>query len=241
MANISEGNLSLLQEIVTVAADDSRGDGRSDEEDETITTTKEVNIDDQVVGDLSDLTSKAMGRKGITMGVVVRLEDGHELEVCTMVVGEKRGLEEDYEEVTKKLRQEDMQHTRHISPSTSVSDPGSSDSLSTEIVEGEVTVEGDEEDSDTDAAVSDHEEEDDYFPLSGYPLVDRFPDLGCDLAEPECGCCHCDLSDKLGPTTSEPDLVLYSDRTSDTVRSDCRYFTDRQARDTGYNFWEVED
>ena len=75
----------------------------------------------------------------------------------------------------------------------------------------------------------------------GSPLVDRFPDLGCDLAEPECGCCHCDLSDKLGPTTSEPDMVLYSDRTSDTVMSDCRYIKDRLVRDTGYNFWEVED
>ena len=71
--------------------------------------------------------------------------------------------------------------------------------------------------------------------------MDRYPDLGCDLAEPECGCCHCDLSNKLGPTTSEPDLVLYSDRTNDTVMSDCRYFMDRQTRDTGYNFWEVED
>ena len=51
--------------------------------------------------------------------------------------------------------------------------------------------------------------------------MDRYPDLGCDLAEPECGCCHFDLSHKLGPTTSQPDLVLYGDRTSDTVMSDC--------------------
>ena len=113
MANISEGNLSLLQEIVSVAAEDSRGDGRSAEENEIITPTKESNIDGQVVGDLSDLTTMAIGRKGITRGVVVRLEDGHELEVCLMVVGEKRGLEEDYEEVTKKLRLE-MQHTQDI-------------------------------------------------------------------------------------------------------------------------------
>ena len=239
MANISEGNLSLLQEIVPVAAGDITG--RDDEESETITPAKESHSDSQMVGNLSTM---AMGRKEITRGVVVKLEDGHELEVCIMKVGKKRGLDEDYKEVTKKLRQEDMQHTQDmsISPSTSDSVHGSSDSLSTEIAEEEVTVNGDEEDFDTDEAVNDHEEEeDDYFPLSGYPLVDRFPDLGCDLAEPECGCCHCDLSDKLGPTTSEPDLVLYSDRTSDTVRSDCRYFTDRQARDTGYNFWEVED
>ena len=176
-------------------------------------------------------------KEGDHQGVVVRLEDEHELEMCIMKVGDKRRLEEDYEEVTKMVSLEEMQDTQdiHNSPSTSDSVPGSSNSLSTEIAEEEITANEDE-------ALTDHDEEDDdYFPLSGYPLVDRFPDLGCDLAEPECGCCHCDLSDKLGPTTSEPDLVLYSDRTSDTVMSDCRYFMDRQARDTGYNFWEVED
>ena len=55
----------------------------------------------------------AMGRKEITRVVVVQLEYGHELEMCIMNVGEKRGLEEDYEEVTKKLRLE-MQHTQDI-------------------------------------------------------------------------------------------------------------------------------
>ena len=52
---------------------------------------------------------------------------------------------------------------------------------------------------------------------------------------------HCELSEKLGPTTSEPELVLYSDRTSNSVMSDCRYFMDRQAREIGYSLWEVED
>jgi len=89
----------------------------------------------------------------------------------------------------------------------------------------------DEEGQDADAGIF----------LSGYPLVDRFPDLDHDLAEPECGCCHCDMSDKPGTTTSEPDMVLYSDRTSDTLMGDCKYSMGRQDRDTGYNFWEVED
>ena len=54
---------------------------------------------------------------------------------------------------------------------------------------------------DTDEAVTDLDaEEDDYSPLSGYSLVDRFPDLGCALAEPECCCCHCDLSVKFSHT-----------------------------------------
>ena len=97
MANVSEGNLSLLQKIVSVAAEDSRGDGRSDEENETITQTKEANIDGLMVGDLSDLTIITLVSEGITRGVVVRLEDGHELEMCVMKVGEKRGLEEEYE------------------------------------------------------------------------------------------------------------------------------------------------
>jgi len=44
-----------------------------------------------------------------------------------------------------------------------------------------------------------------------------------------------------GTTTSEPDMVLYSDRTSDTLMGDCKYSMGRQVRDTGYNFWEVED
>ena len=61
MANISEGNSSLLQEIVTVAAEDTTG--RDDEERETITPAKETNSNSQVVGNLSTM---AMGRKEIT-------------------------------------------------------------------------------------------------------------------------------------------------------------------------------
>ena len=60
-------------------------------------------------------------------------------------------------EVTKKKRQEDMHHT----PCTSDSVPGSSDSLSTEITEEGESIIREEEDSDTDAAVTDHEEEED--------------------------------------------------------------------------------
>ena len=49
------------------------------------------------------------------------------------------------------------------------------------------------------------------------------------------------MSDKRGTTSSEPDMILYSDRTSDTIVPDCRFFMNRQGRDTGYNFWDVED
>ena len=163
MANISEGNLSLLQEIVPVAGEDTTG--RDDEENETITPAKDTNSDIQMVG---NLTTMDMGRKGITRGVVVKLDDGHELEMCIMKVGEKKGLEEDCKEVTKMTSLED---THDISNSVCTSDsvPGSSDSLfSTKIAEEEVTANGEYEDSATDEAVT-------------------------------------DLSDKLGPTISEPD------------------------------------
>ena len=93
---------------MTVAAEDTTG--RDDEERETITPAKETNSNSQVVGKLSTM---AMGRKEITRVVVVQLEDEHVLEMCIMNVGEKRGFEEDYEEVTKKLRLE-MQHTQDI-------------------------------------------------------------------------------------------------------------------------------
>ena len=113
------------------------------------------------------------------------------------------------------------------------------------VVQGlEVDEDFEEEEETTDVAVAEADqdaEEDAVIFLSGYPLVDRFPDLDHDLAEPECGCCHCDMSDKPGTTTSEPDMVLYSDRTSDTLMGDCKYSMGRQGRDTGYNFWEVED
>ena len=80
-------------------------------------------------------------------------------------------------------------------------------------------------------------------PLAGYPLFNRFPDLDHAQAEPECGCCYCDMTDKKGITTSEPDLVLYSDRTSDTIMPEpaCRYFKEKHGRDTGYGVWEVDD
>ena len=122
MANISEENSPLLQEIVIVAAEDITG--RDDEENEPKTPAKVTNSDSKLGGNLSTM---AMGRKEITRDVGVKLEDGHELEMCIMNVGEKRGFEEDYEEVTKKLRQEDMQHTQdiHCSPCTSDSVPGS--------------------------------------------------------------------------------------------------------------------
>merc|ERR1712142_450992 len=105
-----------------------------------------------------------------------------------------------------------------MSPNTSDSVPGSSDS---EFPEFELGTEVSE--------------------LADYPLVDRFPDLDHVQVEPECGCCYCDMTDKKGLTTSEPDMVLYSDRTSDTIVPDCRYFKERQGRDTGYSVWEVED
>ena len=92
MANISEGNLSLLQEIVTVAAEDITG--RDDEENETVTPVKVTNSDSQVV---ENLFTMATGRTEITSGVVVKLDDGDELEMCVMKVGEKRGLDEDLE------------------------------------------------------------------------------------------------------------------------------------------------
>ena len=42
--------------------------------------------------------------------------------------------------------------------------------------------------------------------------------------------------------TFEPDLVLYSGRTSrDSFRPDCRCVMVRQGRDTGVNYVEVED
>ena len=202
-----------------------------------------------VVDELEDIECpvKAKGRKAIAIprAVMVELEDGCEVEISKEVL-KKRGLEDAGEVVMMKKVRENEEDCEDInsSPSLNTSDsvPGSSDVYQPETSHEEVDHNEEEDDDGTDVAESDYaEEEDDYFPLSGYPLVDRFPDLGCDLAEPECGCCHCDLSDKLGPTTSEPDMVLYSDRTSDTVMSDCRYLKDRLVRDTGYNFWEVED
>ena len=49
----------------------------------------------------------------------------------------------------------------HHTPCTSDSVPGSSDSLSTEITEEGESIIREEEDYDTDAAVTDHEEEED--------------------------------------------------------------------------------
>ena len=228
MAKIGEKELLLITEINTEEAHDLAGRDVKEIED----------IDCQVA---------AMGTNTFAnlSAVTVELEDGCEVEISKEVL-KKRGLEDAGEVVMmKKVREnEEDCENRNSSPSLNTSDsvPGSSDVNQPETSHEEVDQNEEEDDDGTDVAESDFVEEgDDYFPLSGYPLVDRFPDLGCDLAEPECGCCHCDLSDKLGPTTSEPDMVLYSDRTSDTVMSDCRYLKDRLARNTGYNFWEVED
>ena len=166
--------------------------------------------------------------------VVVLLEDGCEVEISNVRGGNGGMKDDESEAVSKEIIEETIVDVEDIiysgSPDTSDSVPGSSDDDYPDNLEMPL------QDIDDDDGRGD-------FPLSGYPLVDRFPDLEHDLAEPDqdCGCCHCDMSDKKGNTTSEPDMVLYSDRTSDTIVPDCRYLMNRQCRDTGYNFWDVED
>ena len=214
---------------------------RNVEKTESINPAKDANwCQEQFCHSPGVVNNDDMGSRVITKPVVLRLEVGCEVEV-SRVGGGKRKLEEVWKEVIKKRNKEEEEHANKIDCTLNFGDsvPGSSDTISLEITEEET---GDREDVDTDEeTVNYEEEEDDYSPLSGYPLVDMFPDLDCHLAEPECDCCHCDMSDKLGLTTSEPDLVLYSDRTSDTVMSDCRCVMDMQGRNTGFNFWEVED
>ena len=171
------------------------------------------------------------------MRALVNLEGGSGLDIT--IENEIKGgmVEDESEAIVKKIIEETVVDVEFI---INIVSTDSNDSI-------QVSSGGDHpglEDTVVDAELSlpDHDRDDGgYLPLSGYPLVDRFPDLDHDLEDPECGCCHCDMSDKKGTMTSEPDLVLYSDRTSDTIMSDCRYFVNRQGRDTGYNFWDVED
>ena len=77
--------------------------------------------------------------------------------------------------------------------------------------------------------------------LTDYPHFDEFPDLENDDDDDYVNdCCPCDFSDRLGPSTSEPDVILYSERTSDTV-TDCRYICAPPGRATGYSVLDVED
>jgi len=82
---------------------------------------------------------------------------------------------------------------------------------------------------------------DDVASLSDYPHFDEFPDLGNDDDDDfENDCCPCDFSDRLGPSTSEPDVIIYSERTSDAV-TDCYYICAPPGRATGFSILDVED
>ena len=63
-------NLSLHQEIVVTTAIEVID--RNDEENETVTPAKKTNFDSHVVGNMSNLSTMAMGRKEITRSVLVK-------------------------------------------------------------------------------------------------------------------------------------------------------------------------
>ena len=165
--------------------------------------------------------------------VVVSLDGGCELEMSS-VVWSKRDREEGEEEnLPKRARdeEENSEEMPNVFLNTSDSVPGSSDTLTPEDGDEVANLYDTEDDTD---------QEDEEGPLSGYLLVNRFPDLDFHLVEPDSDWDR--PSDQHIPTTSEPDLVLYSDRTSsDSIMPVCRCARDFQARDTGFAYWEVED
>ena len=217
--------------------------GKDDPKDRNAKETKTASSEEKDSLDIS--ISAGVGRRRVILPVVVRLEGGCEWEVSRVVRG-KRGLEHVLEKnCSKRMKEDKLDSSEELfaannSQSMSDSGPASSDLFTP--AEGEANL---QEEAETEEETVTDDEEDDY-PLSDYPLVNRFPDLECDLAEPEPDYAEsgddCDLSDQLVPTTSEPDLVLYSDRTSsDSTMPDCRCVRKMQGRDTGFNLWEVED
>ena len=208
--------------------------GKDDPKDRNAKETKTASSEEKDSLDIS--ISAGVGRRRVILPVVVRLEGGYEWEV-SMVVRGKRGLEHVLEEkYTKRITKDTLESSDELfaansSQSTSDSGPALSDLFNLAGVEANLQ-RGAEAEEET---AIDHQDDDYYALFSLSPLAESDPD--CEESGDDC-----DLSDQLVPTTSEPDLVLYSDRTSsDSTMPDCRCVREMQGRDTGINYWEVED